>query len=122
MPVKSRTPIDRFAVGFTEFVLNQRILVILVSVLGIVGLATQAQYLSFENNYRVFFSDENPELQAFEDLQATYTQTDNVFFFVRPKDGRDVFEPETMAAVAEITDEAWQLPYSSRVDSVTNFQ
>ncbi len=122
MPVKSRTFVDRFAVGFTEFVLAQRFLVILLTLVGVFALATQAKHLTFENNYRVFFSDENPELQAFENLQATYTQTDNVFFFVKPKDGRDVFEPETMTAVAEITEEGWQLPYSIRVDSITNFQ
>ncbi|MEM0927711.1 MAG: MMPL family transporter [Pseudomonadota bacterium] len=122
MPVKSRTLVDRFAVGFTEFVLSQRILVILATVVAVFALATQAKHLTFENNYRVFFSDENPELQAFENLQATYTQTDNVFFYIKPKDGRDVFEPETMSAVADITEESWQLPHSIRVDSVTNFQ
>ncbi|MEO1042550.1 MAG: MMPL family transporter [Pseudomonadota bacterium] len=122
MPTKSRTIVDRFAVGFTKVVLAQRFLVILVAVVGVFGLATQAKHLSFESNYRVFFSDENPELQAFENLQATYTQTDNVFFFVKRKDGRDVFETETMSAVAEITEEAWQLPHSIRVDSLTNFQ
>ncbi|MEO1657045.1 MAG: MMPL family transporter [Pseudomonadota bacterium] len=122
MPVKSRTVVDRFAVGFTEFVLSQRILVILATVIAVFALATQAKHLSFENNYRVFFSDENPELQAFENLQATYTQTDNVFFYVRPKDGRDVFEPQTMSAIADITEESWQIPHSIRVDSVTNFQ
>jgi len=88
MPTKSRTIVDRFAVGFTKVVLAQRFLVILVAVVGVFGLATQAKHLSFESNYRVFFSDENPELQAFENLQATYTQTDNVFFFVKRKDGR----------------------------------
>ena len=40
---------------------------------------------------------------------------------VSPKD-RNIFNPETLSAVAELTKEAWQAPYSSRVDSITNFQ
>ncbi|MEM6912642.1 MAG: RND transporter, partial [Pseudomonadota bacterium] len=107
MPAKKRTFVDRFAVGFTEIVLAQRFLVIIAAILAVFALATQAKHLTFESNYRVFFSDENPELQAFENLQATYTQTDNVFFFVKRKDGRDVFETQTMSAVADITEEAW---------------
>ena len=38
-----------------------------------------------------------------------------------PRDG-DVFTKPTLAAVKELTDAAWQIPYASRVDSITNFQ
>ncbi|MEW8030175.1 MAG: MMPL family transporter, partial [Candidatus Thiodiazotropha sp.] len=36
-------------------------------------------------------------------------------------DGK-VFTRETLSAVAELTKESWQIPYSLRVDSITNFQ
>ena len=122
MPVQMRTAADRFAVGFTEFVLRFRYLVVLAAFVVVAAIASQAQFLSFGNNYRVFFSDENPELQAFENFQNTYTKNDNVFVLVLPRDGRDVFDPEVMAAVAEITEGGWQIPHSIRVDSITNFQ
>ncbi len=70
----------------------------------------------------MFFSDDNPELTAFEEFQATYTKNDNVFMFVRPKDDGGVFNPTVMGAVAALTEGGWQIPYSIRVDSVTNFQ
>jgi hypothetical protein len=38
-----------------------------------------------------------------------------------PKDGA-VFTNQTLEAVEWLTNEAWQIPYSSRVDSITNFQ
>jgi predicted RND superfamily exporter protein len=69
----------------------------------------------------VFFSEANPELQAFEELQNTYTKNDNFFFVVEPQEGA-AFDRDTMAAVEELTEAAWQIPYTIRVDSVSNFQ
>jgi predicted RND superfamily exporter protein len=83
--------------------------------------ASGGKYLSFTNNYRVFFSAENPELLAFEALEKKYSKNDNVLFVLEPKSG-DVFTPDVLAAVEEITEKSWQTPYSSRVDSLSNFQ
>ena len=77
--------------------------------------------LEFASNYRVFFSDENPELVAFEDLQATYTKNDNFMFVLEPSDG-NAFSSDTLAAVESLTEAAWQIPYAIRVDSISNFQ
>lgn len=91
-------------------------------VIGLAVLAASgARYLGFSNDYRVFFSKENPQLLAFEDLQDTYTKSDNVLFVIAPADG-DVFTPETLEAVIWLTREAWQIPHSIRVDSLSNFQ
>lgn len=80
-----------------------------------------AQYLRFNNDYRVFFSEQNPQLLAFDALQNTYSTNDNVLFLIVPKDG-EVFTRETLASVERLTKAAWQLPYVKRVDSITNFQ
>ncbi len=91
-------------------------------VFAFVGFAASgARFLGFSNDYRVFFSPENPQLIAFENLQNTYTKSDNVLFVIAPADG-DVFTPYTLEAVEWLTEQAWQVPYSIRVDSVTNFQ
>ena len=39
-----------------------------------------AKNLFFNNDYRIFFSPDDPRLQAFENLQNTYTKNDNVLF------------------------------------------
>jgi hypothetical protein len=80
-----------------------------------------AQKLVFKNDYRVFFSEENPQLTAFEAMQNTYAKSDNVSFVVVPKDG-NVFTAKHLAAIKTLTKASWQVPYSTRVDSVTNFQ
>jgi len=93
-----------------------------VLVFTFVGFAASGvRFLGFSNDYRVFFSEENPQLIAFENLQNTYTKSDNVLFVIAPADG-DVFTPHTLEAVEWLTEQAWQIPYSIRVDSVTNFQ
>ena len=95
--------IERYA----AWVVRNRWLVIILSVISILALASGGKNLSFTNDYRVFFSKENPQLLAFEELQEAYTKSDNVLIMLEPKDG-DVFSPETLAAVADLTDRAWQ--------------
>lgn len=113
--------IDRFAASLTRGVIANRWLVIVGAVLLAGAIGAGASKLEFSTNYRVFFSDANPELQAFEDLQNTYTKNDNFFFVIEPQNG-DVFDRETMTAVEELTEAAWQIPYTIRVDSISNFQ
>jgi predicted RND superfamily exporter protein len=112
---------DNFAVSFAETVIKFRWLVILCSLLAVLGTGYGMKNLGFSNNYRVFFSQANPELTAFEAFQNTYTKNDSLLIVVKPKTG-DVFSPSVMDAVEKITEEAWQIPFAIRVDSVTNFQ
>jgi len=109
-------------VRYTEWILKWRYLVILLSLVlvGVIGSGAP-NLMPFSNDYRVFFSKENPQLNAFENMQNTYTKDDNVLFVISPQNG-NVFTPENLAAVQAITEQAWQIPHSIRVDSVTNFQ
>ena len=94
---------------------------IILATLVFVALTTLGFPLKFDTDYRVFFSDDNPQLLAFDELENTYTKNDNVILVLAPKNGQ-VFTNETLDAVEWLTKEAWQIPYSSRVDSITNFQ
>ncbi len=107
--------------GFFQSVLRNRRLVIGLSLLLAGVLGSGVSRLEISNDYRMFFSPENPQLQAFEQLQNTYTKNDNVLFVVEPLKGR-VFTRDSLAAVTELTKQAWQIPYSLRVDSITNYQ
>jgi predicted RND superfamily exporter protein len=113
--------IDRFAAALTRGVIARRWLVIIGAVALAAVIGAGASRLEFSTNYRVFFSDANPELQAFENLQNTYTKNDNFFFVIEPRGG-SAFDAGTLAAVEQLTEAAWQIPYAIRVDSVSNFQ
>jgi predicted RND superfamily exporter protein len=107
--------------SYGEWLARWRYLV-LVTVIAIVATAASGgRFLAFKTDYRVFFSEDNPQLQAFEQLQNTYTKTDNVLFVLAPKDG-NVFTQETLASIIELTEASWQIPYSIRVDSISNYQ
>ena len=75
----------------------------------------------FDASYRVFFSPENPQLQAFDSLQRVYTKDDNVMFVLTANRGT-IYEAEFLRAVDWLTEQGWQIPFSRRVDSLTNFQ
>ena len=107
--------------SYGELLLKYRFLVLgLLTGLTLV-CAAGAQFLYFDNDYRVFFGKENPQLKAFEQVQQTYTKIDNVNFAVDPIAGKEN-GPEVLAAVEELTSIAWQLPFSIRVDSLSNYQ
>ncbi|EKF9135460.1 TPA: RND family transporter [Vibrio cholerae] len=88
-----------------------------VMVMAFMGLSK----LSLNNDYKVFFSKDNPDLVAFEAIENKYNSNDSVLIVVHPKSG-DVFQPEVLQAVLELTDYAWQTPHSYRVDSISNYQ
>jgi len=69
----------------------------------------------------MFFGPDNPQLLEFEKMQNTFNKNDNILFVITPKSGK-VFSVDTLTAIKDITTEAWQIPYSTRVDSITNFQ
>jgi len=113
--------IDRAVTTYTKAIIRWRWLVIIATLLAVMGIISGARFLSFTSDYRVFFSDENPQLTAYEELQNTYTQTDNVLFVLKPAEGT-VFTQKWLGVVKKLTDASWKIPYSIRVDSLSNFQ
>lgn len=109
------------AQSWTSFIYKFRYLVMLATLI-IVGLvAYGGSKLTLNTDYRVFFGEDNPDLQAFEAIQNTYTKYDNILLVLVPKEG-DAFSQNTLDAVEWTTEQAWQLPFSTRVDSLSNFQ
>ncbi len=106
---------------YADFIIRWRWPVVLLSLLLAVLLASGARFLSFSDNYRVYFAPDNPQLIAHDRVEKTYIRVDNVSFVISGESG-DMFTPERLTAIREITDKAWQLPYVIRVDSITNYQ
>lgn len=109
--------IDRYS----DWLIRNRWWAIASSLLLFILLSAGAKNLTFRSDYRVFFSEDNPQLQAYDLIQATYAKNDNIIILLKPQSG-DAFDQDTLSAVQALTDEAWQLPYVSRVDSLYNYQ
>lgn len=104
-----------------SWVIRWRWPIIVVTLVFVVLSASGGKNLVFTNDYRIFFSKENPQLLAFDHMEQTYSKNDNVLFVLSPKNG-DVFTEETLNAIYKLTQQSWQIPYSTRVDSIANFQ
>lgn len=118
---KKETIISQFESSFGKWVIKFRWGIICFTILFVCIAAYGIRFITFNNDTRVFFSDKNPQLQALETLENTYNKITNVLFVIAPRDG-DVFTRETLEAVENLTKESWQIPFSSRVNSITNFQ
>ncbi len=106
---------------FGAWVIRWRWLIIIATLAFVALAASGGKNLIFTNDYRVFFGEDNPELLAFDNMEQTYSKNDNVMFVLAPKSG-DVFTEETLRAIYELTEQSWQIPFSTRVDSISNFQ
>ena len=104
-----------------HLVIKYRWLIIALTIVMVVGAGSGMRFLTISTEYRDNFGPNNPQLLAFEKLEATFSRVDNIFFGIAPKKG-DAFTPETLQVVADLTDEAWKTKGVSRVDSLTNYQ
>jgi predicted RND superfamily exporter protein len=106
---------------YSKWVIRWRYLIVLTTIALVFIAASGVRFLTFSADYHSFFDDDNKQLMAFEELENTYSKEDNIMFVLAPKD-KQVFTNKTLEAIEWLTKEAWQIPYSYRVDSISNFQ
>ncbi len=107
--------------SYTRWIIRWKYLVVLLTFALVFAAAYGGKFLGFSNDYRMFFGEDNPELLAFEKMQKTFNKNDNILFVITPKSGK-VFTRDTLTVIKDITEEGWQIPFSTRVDSITNHQ
>ena len=118
MPPAATEPL---ATRFAEWVLANRWLVILTTLLWVAAASGGIARLEFSANYRIFFDDHNPQLLALEALENTYGKNENIAFLIVPDDG-DATSERALSAAVWLTEAAWRTPYTRRADSLANFQ
>ena len=101
-------------------VLRRRWLVVALATLVMLAITAGARFITVTNDYRVLFSEDNPQLAAFDALENTYSTSNAALIAIAPRDG-SVFTREALGAIEELTEAAWRAPYSSRVNSLTNY-
>lgn len=106
---------------FAEQVIRFRWLIIVLTLVACGFAGYGAQFLTVSAEPRDSFGPNNPQLQAFEELEETFSRVENLFFVVAPKEG-DIFNREALTVIHDLTEEAWTTDYVNRVDSITNYQ
>ena len=112
------TPVslDRYAAA----ILHRRWPVAVLATLLMLVVTGGARFIGVTNDYRSMFAEDNPQLAAFDALEDTYSASNAALIAVAPGQG-SVFTRETLGAVEELTEAAWRTPWSTRVDSLTNY-
>ena len=101
-------------------ILRRRWLVVVFATLIMLAITAGVRFIAVTNDYRVLFSEDNPQLAAFDALENTYSVSNAALIAIAPRDG-SVFTREALGAIEELTEAAWRAPYSSRVNSLTNY-
>ena len=106
---------------YIAWLLRWHKLVVVVSIMVTAGVSYGAVRLTITNDTRAYFSEDNPQLAAFDALEAVYDKQETLDFVVVAKEG-DLFDRETLTLLWELTELGWQAPYSRRVSSLSNYQ
>ncbi|PSW63258.1 RND transporter [Photobacterium kishitanii] len=94
---------------------------LILTILFAFGVGIGGQYVYFDSSYKTFFSKDNVQRVEFEHIQNEYTKSDNVLIVLTAPDG-NIYNQTFLDAVSQLTKKAWELPYATRVDSLSNFQ
>ncbi len=93
------------------------ITVLIVTALFSIGIIR----IKFNNDHRVYFGEDDPYLIALEQVEKVYAKEDVLLIAIAPKKG-DIFNNKILDAVHKLTEKSWTIPFSNRVESITNFQ
>lgn len=106
---------------YPNWILNNRPWVILFSLLIVLIGGWGVQYLQASTDSRIFFGPDNPQLKDFQKLEDTFSEARNILILVHSKD-ESIFSKNKLQLMDELTEEAWTIPHSYRVDSIANYQ
>ncbi|OUR90991.1 hypothetical protein A9Q81_18120 [Gammaproteobacteria bacterium 42_54_T18] len=104
---------------FAHWVMNHRITSIVLIVLSAIVLGLGGINTEFSANQRDFFRADDVHLNNLVKIEDEFTSDKNILVLIEPKN-KDIFSPTTLSAIREITEFGWQVPYSQRVESITN--
>ena len=107
--------------GLRRFTVTQPLTTVLFSLALVILAFSGIVKLKQTTDYRVYFGENNPQLQAFETFEAQFEQKEILVVGVEANDG-NIFKPSSLEAIRELTNRGWELPYALRSTSMANFQ
>ncbi len=105
---------------FVTIVLRHRWLIGALAMVVMLVAAGGLRSIIITSDYRMMFGEDDPRLATFDALERTYTSSYRALIAVAPRQG-SVFTRNALGALEELTEAAWHMPYSNRVDSLTNY-
>ena len=101
--------------------LKRKKLVCVVLVALCIVMVAGMSRLTFSNDYRLFFSHDNPELQQFTEFQSIFGSTDSIVVVIHDPKG-NLFRAPVISSIDKLVNDASKLAYVTHVESITNYQ
>lgn len=102
------------------FLVHHAGIVALVNLALLFALAWGASQLQIAAGIRVLFSPDDPNLLAEIAIEEEFGREENILMVIDANDA-SVFTRTNLNTLVHMTESAWQVPYSRRVNSVTNY-
>ncbi len=113
--------ISKFKSDFFGLVVGRPLRTIAIAFIVIAVLTAGVQHLIIVNvDIRNHFSENDPHLVKLDNFEELYALSDGVLVVVAPSNGT-IFTHEALSAIEQLTKVLWQTPYSTRIDSITNY-
>lgn len=77
--------------------------------------------INFDFGVKVWFRTTDPLLQNYEEFLKTFGNDDSITVSMKRKDGKDIFQPETIEDIKTLSDSFWTISNVVRVESLANF-
>lgn len=106
---------------YSDYIIRYHKFIAIASLFLVVFLSAGLPRLTFTNDFHVFFSEDNPQLKAFDRLEEIYGKQDSVTFYIEANEGT-IFTKNALTLIYELTEESWDIPFADRVSSITNYQ
>ncbi|MEO1149779.1 MAG: MMPL family transporter [Pseudomonadota bacterium] len=85
----------------------------------VIGFGAGLRTLSISADTRAYFPPDGALRQTLDRFEQRYAEQNNLLLVFHSNDD-SLFTEERIALIDSITEEAWKIPYTTRVDSITN--
>lgn len=105
---------------FAKLLIKYRYLSIGLVLIVVCLLATGLTKLTFNPDLETYFPEGHPAVIRYNEIDDMFIPTDNLIIAVHSNEGT-LFNGDSLKVIEELTKKSWTIPYSVRVDSLTNY-
>ena len=105
---------------FAKLLIKYRYLSIGLLLIAVCLLATGLTKLTFNPDLETYFPEGHPAVIRYNEIDDMFIPTDNLIIAVHSNEGT-LFNGDSLKVIEELTKKSWTIPYSVRVDSLTNY-
>ena len=110
---------NRYLDYYLDLVEAHHRLIVLFTLIITVSMGYGISSITVTNDFRVYFSDNNPQLKSFNNMQDRFGSDDGLFIYIAPKN-KQIFSLPALKLVEQLTEQVWTIPHSTRVRSIQN--